>query len=34
MDEKSEAIDYFTGQYRKMFSENIEDYETNFDQYL
>lgn len=25
--EKEEAIEYFTGQYKKMFTENIEDYE-------
>ena len=33
-DEKEEATEYFTEQYRKMFSENIEDYRENFDQYL
>ena len=33
-DEKSEATEYFTDQYRRMFSENITDYETNFDRYL
>lgn len=33
-DEKAEATAYFTEQYRRMFSENISDYEENFDQYL
>ncbi|MGI9318536.1 MAG: DUF3144 domain-containing protein [bacterium] len=32
--EKDPATDYFTEQYRKMFSENLEDYQSNFDQYL
>ncbi len=33
-DEKADATTYFTEQYRKMFSENIDDYEENFDHYL
>lgn len=32
--EKDPAADYFTEQYRKMFVENLEDYHSNFDQYL
>ncbi|MDE0282872.1 MAG: DUF3144 domain-containing protein [Gammaproteobacteria bacterium] len=33
-DEKEEATEYFSGQYRKMFGENLTDYEENFDRYL
>ena len=33
-EEKQQATEYFTEQYRKMFSENLEDYENNFEQYL
>jgi hypothetical protein len=33
-DEQEAATDYFSDQYRKMFTENIEDYRANFDQYL
>jgi len=33
-EEKQQATEYFTEQYRKMFSENLEDYEKNFEQYL
>ena len=32
--EKEPATDYFTEQYRKMFLENLDDYYSNFDQYL
>ncbi len=32
--EKDPATDYFTDQYRKMFSENLEDYHSNFERYL
>jgi len=32
--EKDPATDYFTDQYRKMFSENLEDYHSNYEQYL
>ena len=34
IDEKQQAVDYFTEQYRKMFSENIDDYAENFDRYM
>ena len=30
---KDEAIDYFTGQYRKVLEENLADYIDNFDRY-
>lgn len=33
-EEKEQATEYFTEQYRKMFSENLEDYEQNFEHYL
>jgi hypothetical protein len=33
-DEKKEATEYFSEQYRKMFDENIDDYEENYDRYL
>ena len=32
--EKDPATDYFTDQYRKMFSENLEDYHSNYERYL
>jgi len=33
-DEKEQATTYFTEQYRKMFTENLEDYEKNYDRYV
>lgn len=33
-DELQPATDFFTAQYRKMFSENIDDYLQNFDKYI
>ena len=33
-DEKEQATKYFSEQYQKMFAENLDDYEQNFDQYL
>ena len=33
-DEKEEATEYFASQYRKMFIENIDDYQENFAHYL
>jgi hypothetical protein len=32
--ETAPATDYFTEQYRKMFSENLEDYHSHFEQYI
>lgn len=32
--EKDQATDFFSEQYRKMFKENIEDYLENFDTYI
>jgi len=31
---KDETIEYFTGEYKKMLKENIEDYISNFDSYM
>jgi len=31
---KQEIIEYFTEQYKKMLSENVEDYITNFDAHI
>ena len=31
--DKKEALDYFTGQYRKMLEENLDDYIKSFDKY-
>lgn len=31
---KSEAIEYFTNEYRKMLEENLDDYIANFNQYM
>ena len=33
-DERDQATDYFSEQYRKMFAENLADYEENFDKYV
>ena len=33
-DEKEQATAYFSEQYRKMFEENLGDYEENFDKYI
>ncbi len=33
-EEKQPATEYFTEQYRKMFAENIDDYEANFENYI
>ena len=33
-DEKEQATEFFVEQYRKMFSENIDDYHENFDKYI
>ncbi len=33
-EEKEQATAYFTEQYRKMFTENLEDYEQNFEKYV
>ena len=33
-EEMEPAAKYFTDQYRKMFVENLDDYQANFDQYL
>jgi len=33
-DEMAPATAYFSDQYRKMFTENLEDYQANFDNYL
>ena len=32
--DKDEAIKYFTDTFRKMFKQNMDDYEKNFDQYI
>ena len=33
-DAKMETIEYFTGEYRKMLKENLDDYISNFDSYM
>ncbi len=33
-EEKQPATDYFSEQYRKMFIENLDDYEQNFEKYI
>ena len=33
-EEAPQAKEYFTEQYKKMFSENLEDYQSNFEHYL
>ena len=33
-EDKSNAIEYFVGQYKMMLEENIEDYIKNFEQYI
>lgn len=32
--ERDQAISHFTEQYRKMFTENLDDYIENFERYL
>lgn len=32
--EKDQAIDYFTDQFRKMMTNNVEDFIANFDKYM
>lgn len=32
--EKEEALKYFVGEYKKMLSENLDDYINNFDKYM
>jgi hypothetical protein len=33
-DNKQKALEYFTGQYKKMLEENLDDYIENFDKYM
>jgi hypothetical protein len=32
--ERNEALDYYTGQFRKMMAANLEDFIQNFDKYM
>jgi hypothetical protein len=33
-EERDKAIEYFTSEYRKMLSENLDDYVANFEKYM